>query len=47
VQILEGVTASDKVITTGAYGLPDNTRIKVEAPTETPKESPKENPSEK
>ncbi len=51
VQILEGVTAGDKVVATGAYGLPDNTRIKVEAPTETPKESskenPKENPSEK
>jgi HlyD family secretion protein len=55
VQILEGVTASDKVVATGAYGLPDNTKIKVEAPAETPKEpskenpkeSPKENPSEK
>jgi HlyD family secretion protein len=46
VQILEGVTASDKVVATGAYGLPDNTRIKVETPTETPKESSKENPKE-
>jgi HlyD family secretion protein len=31
VQILEGVTASDKVVATGAYGLPDKTRIKIEA----------------
>jgi len=37
VQILEGVTASDKVVTSGAYGLPDNTKIKVEAaPAEAP-----------
>jgi HlyD family secretion protein len=42
VQILEGVTASDKVVTTGAYGLPDNTKITVETPTATPKESPSE-----
>ena len=37
VQILEGVTESDKVITAGAYGLPDKTKIKVaaaEAPAE-------------
>jgi multidrug efflux pump subunit AcrA (membrane-fusion protein) len=31
VQILEGVTASDKVVATGAYGLPDKTKIKLEA----------------
>jgi HlyD family secretion protein len=31
VQILEGVTASDKVIATGAYGLPDKTKIKIES----------------
>jgi multidrug efflux pump subunit AcrA (membrane-fusion protein) len=36
VQILEGVTASDKVVTTGAYGLPDNTKITVEAASVTP-----------
>jgi HlyD family secretion protein len=46
VQILEGVTASDKVVATGAYGLPDNTKIKVEAPAETPKEPSKENRKE-
>jgi HlyD family secretion protein len=31
VQILEGVTASDKVVATGAYGLPDKTKIKITA----------------
>jgi HlyD family secretion protein len=30
VQILEGVSAGDKVVANGAYGLPDNTKIKVE-----------------
>jgi RND family efflux transporter MFP subunit len=41
VQILEGVTETDKVVVTGAYGLPDNTKIKIEAPAEAPKETPK------
>jgi len=31
VQILEGVQAGDRVVGSGAYGLPDNTQIKVEA----------------
>jgi HlyD family secretion protein len=31
VQIVDGVTESDKVISTGAYGLPDKTKIKIEA----------------
>ena len=31
VQILDGVTASDKVVAIGAYGLPDKTKIKIEA----------------
>ena len=31
VQIVDGVSASDKVVASGAYGLPDNTKIKVEA----------------
>jgi len=31
VQIVEGVSASDKVVATGAYGLPDKTKIKIEA----------------
>lgn len=31
VQILKGLTENDKVISSGAYGLPDKTKIKVEA----------------
>ena len=31
VQVLEGVTSNDKVVTVGAYGLPDKTKIKIEA----------------
>jgi HlyD family secretion protein len=32
VQIVEGVQATDRVVASGAYGLPDNTQIKVEEP---------------
>jgi HlyD family secretion protein len=57
VQILDGVKESDKVVATGAYGLPDKTKIKIEA-TEAPAEgspegskagskAPSEGPSEK
>ena len=38
VQILEGVSASDKVVATGAYGLPDKTKIKI-AEAAAPEES--------
>lgn len=31
VQILEGIDANDRVVANGAYGLPDNTKIKAEA----------------
>ena len=31
VQIVDGVSANDKVVATGAYGLPDKTKIKIEA----------------
>jgi multidrug efflux system membrane fusion protein len=31
VQVLEGVSESDKVVANGAYGLPDKTKIKIEA----------------
>jgi HlyD family secretion protein len=52
VQVLEGVSEGDKVVATGAYGLPDNTKIKIEAPPtegskDAPKDSTKEAPSEK
>jgi len=40
VQILEGVSANDKVVTNGAYGLPDKTKIKIEA-AEAPAEGSK------
>jgi multidrug efflux pump subunit AcrA (membrane-fusion protein) len=32
VQVLEGLSASDKVVSNAAYGLPDKTKIKIEAP---------------
>ncbi|HEY6769020.1 MAG TPA: efflux RND transporter periplasmic adaptor subunit [Candidatus Sulfotelmatobacter sp.] len=35
-QIVDGVTAHDKIVASGAYGLPDNTKIKVEATKEAP-----------
>jgi HlyD family secretion protein len=35
-QVTDGLQAGDQVVTTGAYGLPDNTKIKVEASGEMP-----------
>jgi HlyD family secretion protein len=37
VQILDGVTEGDRVIASGAYGLPDNTKIRAEAMQESGK----------
>jgi HlyD family secretion protein len=37
VQVVEGLAEGDKVITAGAYGLPDNTKIQVEAAQESDK----------
>ena len=34
VQVLEGLAEGDRVITSGAYGLPDNTKIRIEAAPE-------------
>jgi HlyD family secretion protein len=45
VQVLEGVTATDKVVATGAYGLPDKTKIKIEA-AEAPAEGASEGSKE-
>lgn len=45
VQITDGVKPGDKVITAGAYGLPDNTKIKIETAKEPEKEAA--NPSDK
>lgn len=32
VQVLEGLSENDKVVSNGAYGLPDKTRIKIQGP---------------
>jgi RND family efflux transporter MFP subunit len=37
VQILEGLAEGDRVVASGAYGLPDNTKIRVEAAAESDK----------
>src|SRR6202045_1207496 len=37
VQILEGLAEGERVITSGAYGLPDNTKIRIEAAQESGK----------
>ncbi len=34
VQIVEGLAQGERVITSGAYGLPDNTKIRIEASPE-------------
>lgn len=59
VQVLEGVTAADQVVSVGAYGLPDNTKLKIEAPDNSAEDSkpspdskdgsktPNDSPSEK
>jgi HlyD family secretion protein len=39
VQILSGITASDVVISTGAYGLDENTRVKIGAAEDTGKDA--------
>jgi len=44
VQIVSGVKAGDRVVTAGAYGLPDNTRVQLQAaaPAQPVKESEKD-----
>ncbi len=37
VQILDGLAEGDRVVASGAYGLPDNTKIRVEAAAESDK----------
>jgi len=41
VQIVEGIQSGDHVVTSGAYGLPDNTKIKAETPA-APDKAPNE-----
>lgn len=45
VQVVEGLKEGDKVVTAGAYGLPDKTKIKVEA-AEAPAEASKPSAAE-
>jgi len=46
VQILDGLAEGDRVVASGAYGLPDNTKIQVEAATEADKtDHPSDKPS--
>ena len=33
VQVVSGLKAGEQVVSAGAYGLPDNTKVKIEAPT--------------
>lgn len=40
VQIVEGLNAGERVITAGAFGLPDKTKVKVEAPPASGEEKP-------
>lgn len=40
IQILDGLKAGDKVILSGAYGLPDKTKVKVESPKASPEKEP-------
>src|SRR5882724_2609415 len=40
VQILSGLKADQRVVTTGAYGLPDNAQVKVEQPAAPAKDEP-------
>ena len=43
VQIVSGLKAGERVVTGGAYGLPDNTRVQLQAPPPQPvKESEKD-----
>ena len=40
IQIIDGVKVGDKVILSGAYGLPDKTKVKVEAAAASPEKEP-------
>ncbi len=47
VQVLEGVSANDKVVSTGAYGLPDKTKITIAAAEPAGEEKPAAGDSKK
>jgi HlyD family secretion protein len=42
IQIVEGVQAADRVVASGAYGLPDNTQIKIEEQKKKEEKQPKD-----
>jgi HlyD family secretion protein len=46
-QIIKGVSAGDSVIVSGAYGLPDKTKVKIEAPAQPVKEENSDKTGEK
>ena len=46
-QIIKGVSAGNSVIVSGAYGLPDKTKIKIEAPAQSTKEDNSDKTGEK
>jgi HlyD family secretion protein len=46
-QIIKGVSAGDSVIVSGAYGLPDKTKIKIEAPAQSTEEDNSDKTGEK
>ena len=45
-QIVDGVQTGDKIVVTGAYGLPDNTRVTVEAAIEPGEKKPSTTPGD-
>jgi HlyD family secretion protein len=45
IQILDGLAEGDRVVTSGAYGLPDNTKIRVEAAAESEQDHPSDKPA--
>ena len=47
VQVVKGLKAGEQVVSAGAYGLPDNTKVKVEAATPPAKQGGEEDKGEK
>ena len=47
VQVIEGLQAGDRIVASGAYGLPDNTKIKAENASAAPAAKPGEDQSGK
>jgi HlyD family secretion protein len=47
VQVIEGLQASDRIVASGAFGLPDNTKIKPESPADGMNEDKSGKPDEK